>query len=46
MAKSRVHQRVTKTTRELLEKYESLRQSARQKYPRIVRNRLPLVEDF
>lgn len=38
--------RVTKTTRELLEKYESLRQSARQKYPRIVRNRLPLVEDF
>lgn len=42
----RQSRRVTKTTRELLEKYESLRQSMRQKYPRIVRNRLPSVEDF
>lgn len=42
----RQSKRVTKTTRELLEKYESLRQSMRQKYPRIVRNRLLSVEDF
>lgn len=42
----RQSKRVTKTTRELLEKYESLRQSMRQKYPRIVCNRLLSVEDF
>lgn len=42
----RQSKRVTKTTRELLEKYEFLRQSMSQKYPRIVHNRLPLVEEF
>ena len=37
---------VKETTRELLEKYESLRESMSKKYPIIVRNRLLLTEDL